>query len=168
VYNDLTKRCARYMEKGLLIDILTVLDHIVCLLMSIKSGKYVMTQGKMVTCRQCNKKIIDREDINIVAFLFVKPTSFCNDCYSKRERGILRHFLYYPKEFPINSRLFIIVKVILTITFMLVIINMINSALPVRRKIIVISVSGIVIAWQWFLYLYSHKIISTMRKKSKK
>lgn len=57
----------------------------------------------MVNCKKCGKEITDQNDFNMLAFLGVKPVSFCNACYSARERGVTRHLFYIPKGFPINA-----------------------------------------------------------------
>ena len=56
-------------------------------------------------CKNCGKLISEKKDANILAFLGFVPKSFCNNCYSSKERGLWRHLLYFPKQ-PINSRIY--------------------------------------------------------------
>jgi hypothetical protein len=60
----------------------------------------------MIYCEKCKKTITEKEDANILLFLFVDPRAFCNNCYSSKERGLSRHFLYFPKH-PINSKAYL-------------------------------------------------------------
>ena len=61
----------------------------------------------MITCNNCGKKITDPKDVNVLAMFGVVPRTFCNGCYSSKERGFARHILYWPKQ-PINGTLFIV------------------------------------------------------------
>ena len=56
-------------------------------------------------CEKCGKQIIKKEDANILAFFGILPKSFCNNCYSSKERGFWRHIFYFPKQ-PINSEIY--------------------------------------------------------------
>ena len=58
-------------------------------------------------CEVCGKTITLKEDVNILAFLGFVPKNFCNNCYSSKERGLSRHFLYFPRQ-PINSKIYIV------------------------------------------------------------
>jgi len=56
-------------------------------------------------CDNCGKQITKKKDANILAFLGVIPKSFCNNCYSSKERGFWRHVFYFPQQ-PINSEIY--------------------------------------------------------------
>ena len=60
----------------------------------------------MINCQSCGKTITEKNDINFLALLLFFPVPFCNNCYSSKERGFLRHYIYFPRQ-PINSSFYV-------------------------------------------------------------
>lgn len=69
----------------------------------------------MIKCDICGNNITRSDDVNVLALFGVKPTTFCNDCYAKKERGIVRNVFYFPAKYPLNSTLFTLGLVLFSI-----------------------------------------------------
>lgn len=114
-----------------------------------------------ITCENCKKTIKKKEDANFLAFLGFVPKAFCNNCYSSKERGILRHFLYFPQQ-PINGKMYKYGLIILSIIYPLIIILFLFSMKSAYNDVglvlfmfvlfffIIGSFVGFV--WPWILY----------------
>ena len=123
----------------------------------------------MVSCENCKKKITDREDANVLAFLSVVPRVFCNSCYAAGERGLGRHLLYRPKH-PINSKLYIVglwiaTAVLSVIGFIIVspvfLEPVTNGSGPDKGPFWVLLPVAILI-WYWILYFLAMRKISEL------
>ncbi len=129
----------------------------------------------MINCKKCNKQITDSKDINVLALFGIKPTTMCNDCYASRERGITRHFFYYPRWFPINSTPFIILLVLFTIIFLGIIIAIflgqggtatINgkpTELSSGIKTLISLLFLVVLGWQWTLWFIARGKVNKIK-----
>ncbi len=122
----------------------------------------------MINCENCGKEIKKKEDANVLAFLGVVPKTFCNNCYSSKERGFLRHFLYFPRQ-PINSKIYIVGLWILTIVLILfafmatLFIKTSDDKFGNFVFTIVLFGWTIILVWQWILYSITKKKLSELR-----
>ncbi len=128
----------------------------------------------MVNCNKCNKQITDPNDVNVLAFFGIKPTTMCNSCYASRERGITRHLFYYPKWFPLNSTPFIIILILATIIFSIIIVAIFLGAgtatvngepteMSIGVKILLSMGFIIILGWQWALWLIAKNKVNAIQ-----
>ena len=115
----------------------------------------------MTKCGYCGKQITKKNDVNALAFLGIVPKYFCNNCYSSKERGFARHFLYAPRQ-PINGSLYIIGLIIATILTVILVplIILSGSQNTLFFKIIFFSLWIVLLIWQWIMYLIVKNKIS--------
>ena len=126
----------------------------------------------MVTCRSCGKNIANREDVNVLALLGVKPVTFCNNCYaSKERRSLVRHALYFP-QYPLNGRIFAITLAVITIIMIIVALLIITTdtakmmvggaAAPasLELRLIFASIIIIILLWFWSLWIRARNIMN--------
>lgn len=107
-------------------------------------------------CYNCGKEIKQRENANILAFLGFVPRVFCNNCYSSKERGFLRHFLYVPKQ-PINSKIYFVGLWFLSLfiaPIWILIALFAEDSSPVWQiaRIIMFVFIIFLVCWSWVLY----------------
>ena len=117
----------------------------------------------MIKCNSCNKIIKNKEDINFLAFLGFVPRPFCNNCYSSKERGFERHFLYTPKA-PINSKIYFLGLMLLTIIMMpLWIVIALFSDTPMWGRLLMIIMIIMILGTSWTLRVIVNKRISEIK-----
>ncbi|MBN2517690.1 MAG: hypothetical protein JXB14_02500 [Candidatus Altiarchaeota archaeon] len=132
-----------------------------------------------VNCHNCNKAIKDTNDMNVVAFFGISPRVFCNDCYSSRERGILRHTLYFPQKFPINSALFKIGLFVSTVVILFLAYAILGDSgvwtqngkaaageISNEVKLLISGFLLLSLGWAWVLHLYTSGKISQVKRYS--
>jgi hypothetical protein len=112
----------------------------------------------MMICENCEKQITERDDANILAFFGVFPKTFCNKCYSSKERGFTRHLLYFPKH-PINSIIYIISLIFITILIIVYSFFVFRDGLTFHPFLVIFY---LVIIWQWLLYIYTNMKLSEL------
>ncbi len=118
----------------------------------------------MISCRKCFKKITKPEDINVLAFLSVKPVVFCNSCYASRERGLLRHWLYAPRWGPLNSKIFLISLVAGTMVSFVLILAMIMAETSLTRKMVITLIILLLLTWWWTLRIIATRKVKALEK----
>ena len=128
-----------------------------------------------MNCDSCGKQITRKDDVNVLAFLGFVPKTFCNNCYSSRERGILRNFLYYPNKYPLNSKMFIIFLIIGSIILLGAVlllafgstqtanINGESTPLSGGMKIFFSFIILIALLWNWVLYVIARSKMSRLQ-----
>ena len=118
----------------------------------------------MLKCEKCGKNISEKEDANVLALLGLVPTTFCNNCYSSKERGIERHFFYFP-QFPINSKMFPLTLIVFTIFVSFISISMLSyqGSAPVIILIPFLLILVFTVLWEWVLYLFVRKRLSSLK-----
>lgn len=128
----------------------------------------------MINCKKCNKQIISKDDINVTALLGLIPKAFCNDCYSRAERGIKRHMFYVPRWWPINSTVFKIVLGGGTAILILAAIAIFSgqgqwkvggeeaqaSEVSLGAKITLIAIMSILVVWFWALFFIARNMVN--------
>lgn len=120
-------------------------------------------------CKNCGKLISEKKDANILAFLGFVPKSFCNNCYSSKERGLWRHLFYFPKQ-PINSRIYKFKLWLLTLFalgFFIIMILSINLSGGLKQAILLLIIPlllllGVVI-WLWILHFIAKRKLSKLK-----
>ncbi|MBI2044963.1 hypothetical protein HYT23_02810 [Candidatus Pacearchaeota archaeon] len=120
----------------------------------------------MPTCYNCNREIIKKDDANVLAFLGFVPRTFCNNCYSSKERGFARHMFYFPQQ-PINSKMYLFGLWVFTLIFVPLILFMVFSTILNKSSLagllIVVFILLLFLAWQWILYFKAKKILSILK-----
>lgn len=106
----------------------------------------------MKTCWSCGKNISSKDDANILAFLGFLPRIFCNNCYSKKEKTILRNFLYSPR-YPINGRGYMFFGIVITIIFTLMSFPLFysNTITSPIVKGFIFFIWLLILLWVWLL-----------------
>jgi|GEM_PF-6828942 len=59
----------------------------------------------MIKCENCGKKIVNKENMNMLIYLSFALKPFCNDCYALTGRNFSRYGVY--SSYPINGDLFL-------------------------------------------------------------
>ena len=121
----------------------------------------------MMRCETCGRKITKKEDANVLAFLGFVPKTFCNNCYSSKERGFSRHFLYFPRQ-PINSKIYIIGLCFFTVflvIFSLFALLTLFSNMSFEEKLIILVITLFwifIVIWQWTLYFITKRKLALL------
>lgn len=128
---------------------------------------YLCLVLKMPTCYNCNKEIVKKDNANVLAFLGFVPRTFCNNCYSSKERGFVRHLLYIPKQ-PINSTIYKVGLWVSTVILTIILLAMIFSTFSSKGSDLVFVIFFIlfllfVLIWQWILYFKAKGILAGLR-----
>ncbi len=114
-------------------------------------------------CESCRKQITKKEDANILAFLGFVPKAFCNNCYSAKERGFMRHFVYIPRA-PLNSKIYfaglMVLSFIIAPTWILVTLFT-ETTFFVRSFIIIFMIFFIALGWT--LYFVAKNKLSFLK-----
>ncbi len=122
----------------------------------------------MPTCYNCNKDIVKKDNANVLAFLGFVPRTFCNNCYSSKERGFVRHMFYFPKQ-PINSTVYKIslgietFVVLLALAFFGFLLITDSSKLSFGVLLVIVIVVILIGLWQWILYFKAKGILAGLR-----
>lgn len=129
----------------------------------------------MPICSSCNKEIRSKEDANVLALFGLIPKTFCNDCYSSRERGIMRNYIYYPSRFPLNSTMFFVLLIIGTIILLAAIalllfgsagtpaiVNGQETTLSGGFKVIISAIILVILIWNWILFSIAKSKLSEL------
>ena len=122
----------------------------------------------MIHCKNCGKEIKYKEDANVLAFLGFVPKYFCNNCYSSKERGFARHFIYFPRQ-PINSKIYVVGLWVITIILILLAImgtlsiEVSNDKLSNLIFIIVLVGWTFILIWHWILYFMTKRKLSELK-----
>lgn len=119
----------------------------------------------MVSCKQCGKKITNPNDVNVLAMLGVVPKTFCNGCYSAKERGLMRHIAYWPRQ-PINGTLFKIRFAFLTLIWIVVL------AFAVFRReasyFFIAAFFSLLVLWYFALWRSARNTVREVEKSAAK
>ena len=117
----------------------------------------------MITCEGCHKKIKDYNDVNVLAMFGVVPKTFCNNCYAAEERGLARHFVYWPRQ-PINGKIFNIqfMLVVLIWLFFLVITTYTTDNWPVT------AILSAILLWYFALWRSAKNTIKKIKEQNNK
>lgn len=119
----------------------------------------------MVSCDKCGKRINDPKEVNVLAFLLVKPVTMCNNCYALRERGYLRHILYVPRMFPINSKPFFVLLIIATLFLIIIISAIFKQAGFFSAQFLVALLISLIIIWAWRLWFIARNVVNQVKRK---
>lgn len=131
----------------------------------------------MVNCKKCNKALTDPKDVNVVALLGIIPKTLCNSCYALKERGFTRHLFYIPKYFPINSKPFLAIIILMLALWLLVTVlifasvgewtvegEVVEEGPPIWIKFLIVFILFLIVAYVWILYIVARGIINKVEK----
>lgn len=117
-------------------------------------------------CNRCEKAITEKQDTNILAKYGVKLQPFCNECYSTKERGLVRHFLYFPHS-PLNSSMYKVnlgmLSFLAALTSLLILPYILwnpkaSSAIPWLVGILLLVL--VLMIWAWVLFFRTKRMLS--------